>query len=159
MLQIADAHGITSLFRVPYQIVGQTPAIKLVVENIYSHIARNTEKPLVLAFAGLSGHGKTELATRAKELLLLPFVEIDCAQQSTVWDMLGTSGSYRNSEKGTALNNHLSDNSDEQCVVFLDEFDKTDHDVRLALLKVMDTGESSTPPKLKISCSGIACCH
>jgi hypothetical protein len=63
-LQIARAHRMTSLLKIPFQIIGQEPATTLVMQNVYTHVATNMKKPLVFAFAGLSGHGKTELANR-----------------------------------------------------------------------------------------------
>lgn len=56
MIQIAEAHKMTALLRLPYQIVGQELASRLVVNTVFAHIAEDMAKPLVLAFAGLSGH-------------------------------------------------------------------------------------------------------
>ncbi|XXH03385.1 hypothetical protein Hte_009784 [Hypoxylon texense] len=139
-LQIAEAHGMTALLRLPYHIVGQEATVRLVVNTVYAHVAQDTAKPLVLAFAGLSGHGKTELATQMGELLSIPTKTIDCAQASDQWALLGSTYGYIGSEKGAPLNEFLVSNKGKRCVVFLDEFDKTTDDVHKALLKVMDEG-------------------
>ena len=122
-------------------MIGQHPAAKLVMDNVYAHIALKTPRPLLLAFCGLSGHGKTELAKQMGSLLSLPLCEIDCAQAKNESALLGSVCGYRSNEYGSPLNNFLTTNTDQRCVVFLDEFDKTENDVREALLKVMDTGE------------------
>ena len=72
---------ISPLLRLPFTIIGQESAAKLVMESVYAHIAMKTNKPLLLAFAGLSGHGKTELAKQMGEVLSLPLLEVDCAQR------------------------------------------------------------------------------
>ncbi|KAK3708412.1 hypothetical protein LTR37_011508 [Vermiconidia calcicola] len=87
------------------------------MESVYAHIAMKTNKPLLLAFAGLSGHGKTELAKQ-----------------------MGSVAGYVAQEDGSPLNNFLEAQNGQRCVVFLDEFDKTENKVRESLLKVMDTG-------------------
>lgn len=59
--QLAQAHDYAAFLKVPYVIVGQAFACKFVVEHVTSHIGMSIKSPLVLTFAGLSGHGKTEL--------------------------------------------------------------------------------------------------
>ncbi|KAI1773378.1 P-loop containing nucleoside triphosphate hydrolase protein [Hypoxylon cercidicola] len=140
MLQIAEAQKMTSLLRLPYYIVGQELSVKLVIETVYAHMAQHTEKPLVLAFAGLSGHGKTELATQMGSLLSIPTITLDCTHHSDQTSLLGIPPGYVNNHEGTPLNNFLVENRERRCVVFLDEFDKTEIDVQNALLKVMDDG-------------------
>ncbi|KAI1098087.1 P-loop containing nucleoside triphosphate hydrolase protein [Jackrogersella minutella] len=140
MLRIAGAHNMTALLKLPYQIIGQELAVKLVVETIYAHVAQDTEKPLVMAFSGLSGHGKTELATQMGSLLSIPITELDCTHSNSQTALLGSTYGYSGNTHGAPLNNFLVENRGSRCVVFLDEFDKTGQDVWNALLKVMDTG-------------------
>ena len=97
--------------------------------------------PLVLAFAGLSGHGKTELASQLGDLLRSPFIDIDCAQTDTVFTLLGPTAGYQDHDTGSPLNNFLAESANRRGVVFLDEYDKTQPEVRDALLKVMDNGK------------------
>ncbi|KAK5123530.1 hypothetical protein LTR85_002568 [Meristemomyces frigidus] len=139
-LQIAAAHAMTPLFRIPYQIIGQMIGAKIVMDEVYAYLAFNTKKPLIMAFAGLSGHGKTELATQMEHLLSLKLHDVDCAQIQTAHNLLGPPVGYKQNEVGSPLNNHLAAHSGRRCVIFLDEFDKTNKECRDALLKVLDTG-------------------
>ncbi|KAI0839522.1 P-loop containing nucleoside triphosphate hydrolase protein [Hypoxylon sp. FL0890] len=140
MLQIAAAHKMSPLLKLPFQIIGQELTVKLVMETVYGHIAQDTEKPLVMAFAGLSGHGKTELATQMGSLLSIPTATLDCTHLNSQTSLLGSTYGYSSNITGAPLNNFLVENQGKRCVVFLDEFDKTDQDVWNALLKVMDDG-------------------
>lgn len=141
-LQVAKAKNITALFQAPYVIIGQELAAQMVVRCIFGHVAMHKPTPLVLAFAGLSGHGKTELASQMGNLLSADFLEIDCTQQTSVYSIIGATNPYYGYQEGGPLNNFLARNAGQRCVVFLDEYDKTEKDVRDALLKTMDTGRS-----------------
>ena len=110
------------------------------IDAVFSEIASPTSKPLVLAFAGPSGHGKTELATQMGHSLNVLWIDIDCAQTSTEFGLLGSTSGYASNAEGSQLNNFLAAQANKRCVVFLDEFDKTKDKVREALLKVTDTG-------------------
>ena len=140
MKQVAKAHKVQLLFGLPFMLIGQTHAAKLVVDAVFSEIAFPTSEPLVLAFAGPSGHGKTELATQMGHLLNVPWVDIDCAQTSTEFGLLGSTRGYASNAEGSQLNNFLAAQASKRCIVVLDEFDKTTDKVREALLKVTDTG-------------------
>ena len=141
--QIARANNMLGLLRIPFMLIGQNVAASLVMENVYAHIAMKASKPLLLAFAGLSGHGKTELARQMGQLLKMPRLEIDCAQTKTEFGLLGSVTGYASNRYGSPLNNFMAEHTAQPCLVFLDEFDKTDQGVREALLKVMDTGGST----------------
>lgn len=141
MLQIAKAKGISPLLRIPYFIIAQEPAVQQVVDEIFTHIAGDSESPLVLAFSGPSGVGKTQLASTMGDLISAKFLDIDCTQLTTVFSLLGTTAGYKESETGSPLNNFLIRNNGQRSVVFMDEFDKTTQEVREALLKVMDAGK------------------
>jgi hypothetical protein len=140
-MQLAQAHNYVPLLKAPYLVVGQTFACNFVVEHVTSHIGMSITSPLVLTFAGLSGHGKTELAKQMGELLNIPMTVIDCAQMRTEIDLFGVSAGYKNGEKGSQLNNHLAQHDGQRTVVFMDEFDKTDGTVHNALLLLLDSGE------------------
>jgi hypothetical protein len=62
MIQIAKANKMTEMSKLSYFLVGQHPPVNIVMKNLYSHVALGTHKPLVMAVAGPSGHGKTELS-------------------------------------------------------------------------------------------------
>jgi ATP-dependent Clp protease ATP-binding subunit ClpA len=80
MLQIAEANKITELSKLPYFLIGQRPAADLVMKRVYAHVSLGNRTPLVIAFAGPSGHGKTELATAIGYLLLVKTTIIDMAR-------------------------------------------------------------------------------
>ena len=68
-VQVAQAHGCVALLKVPYMIIGQPYATKHVANCVFSHISMNIKRPLIMTFAALPGHGKTELAKQMGELL------------------------------------------------------------------------------------------
>ncbi|KAF2766666.1 P-loop containing nucleoside triphosphate hydrolase protein, partial [Teratosphaeria nubilosa] len=139
-MQLAQAYDYAALFKVPYLIVGQTFACKFVVETVTSHIGMNIKRPLVMAFAGLSGHGKTELATKMGSLLGLTTTVVDCAQMGSDFGLFGPRQGYHGNDRGSQLNNHLAEFDGQKSVVFMDEFDKTNQEVRNSLLLVLDSG-------------------
>jgi hypothetical protein len=141
-LQIATKNDMANLFKIPYFMIGQLPSANLIMNRVYSHIGNQNykKKPLVLAFVGASGHGKTEMAKQLGDLLSAKHTVIDCAQINDRMDFLGASNGYHRSDQGSPLNNFLGDNSGKRAVVFLDEFDKTEKKVRNSLLVVMQDG-------------------
>lgn len=140
MLQIAEANKMLDLTKLPYFLVGQRQAADIVMKRVYSHIALKTKTPLIIAFAGASGHGKTELARAMGDLLSVKRCEIDCAKIHTDFALFGGMAPYYGCEKGSTLNNFLADNSGLRSVVFMDEFDKTSRDIRDALLVTIQSG-------------------
>ena len=98
------------------------------------------DKPLLLLFTDPSGHGKTELASRMGDLLSLNPLRVDCTEMSSETDMFGPKAPWQGSEAGSPLNNYLAKHTGQRCVVFLDEFDKTTHSVRQAMLLLFESG-------------------
>ena len=98
------------------------------------------DKPLLLLFTGPSGHGKTEMASRMGDLLSLNLLRVDCTEKSSETDMFGPKAPWQGSEAGSPLNNYLAKHTGQRCVVFLDEFDKTTHSVRQAMLLLFESG-------------------
>lgn len=143
MVQISKAHKMTELNKLPYFLIGQRPATSIVLKCVYAHIGLGTRTPLVMAFAGPSGHGKTELAKAMGDLLSVETVIIDMASTRDTWALFGSTGGWARSKDGSKLNNFLSENSGKRSVVFLDEFDKTDQKFRDALLLITQSGQSS----------------
>ncbi|CAD0090372.1 unnamed protein product [Aureobasidium mustum] len=109
----------------------------------YNTISR--KRPLVLAFAGLSGHGKTELATSLGYLLGTDMCNVDMSKTRSVTGLFGAAAPYQNHDKVSPLNNYLASHTGERCVVFLDEFDKTTQEVRESLLTILDSGKPPRP--------------
>lgn len=146
--QVAELKGVAPLLGIPYTIIGQTTAATILRNSLLTYMARKkgprNKKPLVLVFAGPSGHGKTELANRMSDLLSLKTLVIDCPQFSTDTDLFGPRLGYHAGDKGSQLNNFLSKHDKKKCIVFLDEFEKTTTDVHNTLLKLFDEGMFSS---------------
>jgi ATP-dependent Clp protease ATP-binding subunit ClpA len=100
------------------------------MERIYSHIVDGANKPVVMAFPGPDGHGKTELALKLDDLLFAKHILVDAAQLKNRSDLLGPSMGYHGSGKGPVLNNFIAENNGKRAIVFLDEFDKTTQEIR-----------------------------
>ncbi|KAG9959232.1 P-loop containing nucleoside triphosphate hydrolase protein, partial [Aureobasidium melanogenum] len=98
------------------------------------------KRPLVLVFAGLSGHGKTEVATSLGYLLGTDMCNVDMSKTHSVTSLFGAAAPYQNHDKGSPSNNYFASHTGERCVVFLDEFDKTTQAVRESLLTILDSG-------------------
>lgn len=116
-----------------------------------AHLLENKEKnrkPLVLAFAGPSGHGKTELAKQLGRLLSLDTATADLTTVENERELFGARSFYQGSNKGTDLNNFLTINEGKPSIVFLDEFEKTSEKIRNALLIPFDEG--MPPQKIKL---------
>lgn len=111
------------------------------VEHVIAHIGMSINLPLVLTFAGLSGHGKTELSRQMGLLLQAPTTVLDCAQMRSDIGLFGSRSGYQGNELGSQLNNHLAKYDGMRNVVFLHEFDKTEQEVRNSLLLLLDSGD------------------
>ncbi|QDS75402.1 hypothetical protein FKW77_003031 [Venturia effusa] len=138
--QVAAATGVSALLGIPYLLIGQTDAAISLRTTLLSHFLFETVQPLVLVFAGPSGHGKTELARKLSELLSLDMTNVDCTKFTSVTGMFGGNSAYTRSENGSTLNNFIADHHTKACVVFLDEFEKTTWEIHNALLKPFKEG-------------------
>lgn len=155
-VQVAKAHNIMALFEIPYYLFGQQLATTQVLQRITSRLLFNSQKPLVLLFTGLSGHGKTELARRMGGLLSLQLIVVDCTMMYHDTDLFGPWPPYRGFEAGSQLNNHLAEWDSKRTVVFLDEFEKTTDDVRQAMLLLLESGTyTDRRNKQMIDCSKV----
>lgn len=122
LLQIAGEYKATGLLKLPLQIIGQQSTVRMFVNTALSHVADDTTKPLVMAFAGPSGHGKTGLAKNMGAMLSVPMINLDCTHIQNDWALFGSTGGFQGNQDGTRLNNFLADNTGKRCVVILDEF-------------------------------------
>lgn len=137
---VAARHNSTDLFAVPYFLIGQSAATELLTRHFLHYMLRQHQQPLVLVFAGPSGHGKTELARRLGSLLSLELHVSDCTIVARENELFGPRKPYIGAEEGTPLNNFLASKSGQKCLVFLDEFEKTTADIWNALLIPFDKG-------------------
>lgn len=140
MIQIASAFSILPLLETPYHIIGQTPAIKQVIDAVASHYMFDSGFPLVMLFTGASGHGKTEVAKRMGSLLSLDIHIVDCTEMRYETDIFGPKAPYAGHQQGSMLNNFLAEHSGQRAVVFLDEFEKTTADVHKTMLLPFESG-------------------
>ncbi|KAI7773406.1 hypothetical protein LA080_011061 [Diaporthe eres] len=130
-----------NLLGVPYFLIGQTPAGQFLIKRLLRHLAKPSKSPLVMVFAGPSGHGKTELARRLGELISLEMEIVDCTNKSDEKEMFGARAPYQGWENSSPLNSFLARNAGQRCIVFLDEFEKTSTGVHQTLLLPFQNGE------------------
>ncbi|KAK4197306.1 P-loop containing nucleoside triphosphate hydrolase protein [Triangularia verruculosa] len=131
---IAKKHSATELLGVHYFLVGQAQACQSLVEIFMAELALGADKPMVLLFAGPSGHGKTELAQNMGKLLSLDLQTVDCTN--------------------LLVNNFLNEHNAQRSIVFLDEFEKTEQKVRESLLLPFQSGLHLDRRNLKlVDCS------
>ncbi|KAL8992368.1 MAG: hypothetical protein Q9169_007154 [Polycauliona sp. 2 TL-2023] len=129
--QISEAHAIQELFRIPFHIIGQLPAAEQIINVVVNYFAMNSAEPLVLLFAGASGHGKTELASRMGDLLCLDIMKIDCMEMKHETDLFGAKAPYHGYKNGSPLNK-ISGQA---------FWVSTESDVRDAMFVLLDSGE------------------
>ncbi|ROV93474.1 hypothetical protein VSDG_06732 [Cytospora chrysosperma] len=139
--QVTRYNDAENLLGVPYFLIGQTPAAQFLIKRLLQHLAKPPKTPLVMVFAGPSGHGKTELARKLGELISLEMEKVDCTNKSDEKEMFGARSPYQGWEKGSPLNNFLARKAGTRCIVFLDEFEKTTEDIRQTLLLPFQNGE------------------
>ena len=135
----------TMLRQVPSPLLSPHPTPEPWRPSADLHIAGRyltmpTKRPMVMMFAGPSGHGKTELARQFGDLLSLPFRAADCTSMKHGSDLFGARAPYRGHEDGSPLNNFLAKHDGQRSVVFLDEVEKAGKDVRQALLIPLQDG-------------------
>lgn len=140
--QVAQRLKAEPLLGIANFLIGQTITAKALLDTLLAHITEPGKKPLVLVFAGPSGHGKTELARRLGHLLSLELEVVDSTIFSREMELFGPRHPYVGAEKGTPLNNFLARHHSERCIVFLDEFEKTSPDIHKTLLLPFENGWS-----------------
>lgn len=138
--QVVEAFNVRKLFEIHYHIVGQLSAAQQIINDITCHLLSGFRKPLVLLFAGPSGHGKSELASRMGKLLALDIHHVDCTEMRRETDIFGPKYPLSGHLEGSPLNNFLAEHTGLKSVAFLDELDKTTDEVRRAMLLVLDSG-------------------
>ena len=144
-VQVATGFKMQSLLGIQYFLIGQTSAAASLKTKLLAYMTLPSNRPLVLVFAGPSGHGKTELARKLGELLNLPLQVVDCTIYSREADLFGYRPPHQRALEGTPVNNFLVNHDGKRCIMFLDEFEKTTEDVHQSLLIPFDNGETPSP--------------
>lgn len=140
--QVARLRNAENLLGIPYFLVGQPVATDMLIQRLLTHLMMPTKRPLVLCFAGPSGHGKTELARQLGHLLSLDLEVVDCTIVKREMELFGPRQPYIGAERGSPVNNFLASHSRQRCIVFFDEFEKTTKEIHQALLLPFDNGRS-----------------
>ncbi|KAI1090797.1 P-loop containing nucleoside triphosphate hydrolase protein [Rostrohypoxylon terebratum] len=121
-------------------IVAQSIATRWLQRKLLVYLAGQKQKPLILVFAGPSGHGKTELARRFGDLVSLDLHVVDCTIFKHDNELFGPRPPYSGHEDGSPLNNFLVRKAGERSIVFMDEFEKTSKDIHNTLLLPFQDG-------------------
>ncbi|KAF2649129.1 P-loop containing nucleoside triphosphate hydrolase protein, partial [Lophiostoma macrostomum CBS 122681] len=156
LIQVASEHELFPLFSLPFTMIGQDLALQMLIGRLLTHLITPSDKPLVLTFAGPSGHGKTEVARRLGKLLSLNMLAIDMTQMKVETDLLGPHPPYHGYERGAPLNNFLAENSGKRAIVVLDEIEKAGPKLLDALLIVFDEGRyQDRRSRMQVKCTEI----
>ncbi|KAM5350229.1 hypothetical protein ACJ41O_006734 [Fusarium nematophilum] len=152
--QVVQRRNAQGLLGIPFFLVGQSIATELLTQRLVTHLMMPSKRPLVLCFAGPSGHGKTELARQLGHLLSLDLEVVDCTIVRREMELFGPREPYVGAQKGSPVNNFLAAHSGQRCIVFFDEFEKTSREIHQALLLPFDNGEYQDRRSLeKVDCS------
>ena len=132
--------------RLKKYVIGQNHAVETIATAVKRKRfnVRNQEKPLVFAFSGPTGVGKTELAKRLAEDLfgskenILRFDMSEYMEKHTVSKLIGAPPGYVGHEKSGRLTEAIRRKP--YSVILLDEIEKAHPDVLNLFLQVMDDG-------------------
>jgi ATP-dependent Clp protease ATP-binding subunit ClpA len=125
-------------------IFGQDQAVDSVVSSIElaSSGLRTGEKPIGnFLFCGPTGVGKTELSKQLAESMGIPFIRFDMSEYSekhNISRLIGAPPGYVGYDQEGMLTGAVRKNP--QCVILLDEIEKSHSDIWNVLLQVMDHG-------------------
>ncbi|KAI5925114.1 P-loop containing nucleoside triphosphate hydrolase protein [Camillea tinctor] len=139
--ELLTRQGAEEVLGLHQMIVAQSIATRWLQKKLLAYLARQKNKPLVLVFAGPSGHGKTELAQRFRDLMSLESHTVDCTNVKQDVELFGPRPPFSGNENGSALNNFLVRKAGERCIVFMDEFEKTSKDIQNTLLLPFQDGK------------------
>ena len=139
-------------------VIGQEEAIKNISQNLKRNrigFGRKNKPTGVFLFSGISGVGKTLLATKIAEEIYgseNSLVRLDMSEYSdktSVNKLIGAGSGYIMAEQGGLLTESIKNNP--YCVLLLDEIEKADKDVLNVFLQVFDNGVLSDNSGVKVS--------
>ncbi|KAI0010269.1 P-loop containing nucleoside triphosphate hydrolase protein [Xylariaceae sp. FL0662B] len=134
-------------------MIGQEMAVRLMKQRLMLHLAMPKKKPLVLLFAGPSGHGKKRLARQFGDLMSLDLLTVDCTGFTREDELFGPKHPHAGCENGSLLNNFLAKKAGDRCIVLMDKFEKATKMAHNALLVPFDEGQYMD----RRSCSKVDC--
>ncbi|KAI1491148.1 P-loop containing nucleoside triphosphate hydrolase protein [Biscogniauxia mediterranea] len=138
--EVLARKGAEEVLGLHQMIVAQSIATRWLQRKLLVYLARQKKRPLILVFAGPSGHGKTELALRFGDLMSLELHKVDCTIFKQDNELFGPRPPYSGFEDGSPLNNFLARKAGERCIVFMDEFEKTSTEIHNTLLLPFQDG-------------------
>ncbi|KAH7909866.1 P-loop containing nucleoside triphosphate hydrolase protein [Hygrophoropsis aurantiaca] len=133
------------LTRVRYDVVGQDRALEQLFRVLSTHSQRLSVTPIVVLLCGPSGHGKSLLARKFGSLLDVPTHTVNMTTLRSTHDLWQSySMSPYEEPSSNTLAQFLLDNEGKQCVVVLDEIEKTENEKALwSLLMPWELGRCS----------------
>jgi hypothetical protein len=160
-IALVKKHSLEEMRRADYLEIGQEYAARKIHDAFMTRIFEDPEEagPLVFAFTGMcvsleicvsysddtstgpSGHGKTNFAKAMGRFANCEVLTLDTSHYTEKFSLLGGTHGYKDAEAGSPLNNHLAKYSGKLSVVLLDEFDKTEQEIRECFLTMWDGGE------------------
>ncbi|KAK3687869.1 P-loop containing nucleoside triphosphate hydrolase protein [Podospora appendiculata] len=146
--KITRLHKADGLFGVQYFLIGQTMASRLLIDRLVAYLPMPVKRPIVLLFAGPSGHGKTKLATNLGKLTSLAMHVADCTSINRETDLFGPRMPYRGYEDGSPLNNFIANHNGQRRIIFLDEFEKTRTEIHQTLQIPFESASEKKAKKL-----------
>ncbi|KAI1501795.1 P-loop containing nucleoside triphosphate hydrolase protein [Biscogniauxia marginata] len=138
--ELLSRQGAGEVLGLHQMIIAQSIATRWLQQKLLGYLARQQNKPLILVFAGPSGHGKTELARKFGDLMSLELHVVDCTIFKQDIELFGPRPPYSGFEDGSILNNFLARKAGERCIVFMDEFEKTSKEIHNTLLLPFQDG-------------------
>ncbi|RYO82139.1 hypothetical protein DL766_003700 [Monosporascus sp. MC13-8B] len=138
--ELLARQGAGEILGLHQMIVAQSIATRWLKKKLLVYLALQKKRPLILVFAGPSGHGKTELARRFGDLMSLELHVVDCTIFKQDNELFGPRAPYSGYEDGSPLNNFLVRKAGCRCIVFMDEFEKTSKDIHNTLLLPFQNG-------------------
>lgn len=122
--QLFKAFNLEGLLRLPYYSE-QDIANQLVMDHVFAHkCLLNSKVPLVMAFAGPSGHGQLELVKLMSSLLEAPLKYVDCSQIRSFFSLFTDIREPLDNSESSSLDEFVYSLEGKRAIVYLDNCSK-----------------------------------